>query len=258
MGQNLPKKSISGLKQKNRTFTCVRDRYYIKLSHNGILISLLFQVAKTNSFKEKLNLNWNWIILEKLYLEKAFKRTYRIFSSKHREWLFNLVDLRCSAYWRAPLKKRRRLSQNKTRKATSFKYLRLNCCNKEAVAQRCSVKKVFLEISQNSQENTCARVSFSIKFQAAPATLLKKRVWYRCFPVNFAKFLINFFYRTPLGDCFYNIIQVIWKYKVSASVSRILTCYLLAFIKNIEYIKPPLLPLIFSWEVYKSFLKQLF
>ena len=27
----------------------------------------------------------------------------------------------------------------------------------EAVAQRCSVKKVFLEISQNSQENTCAR-----------------------------------------------------------------------------------------------------
>ena len=30
----------------------------------------------------------------------------------------------------------------------------------EAVAQRCSVKKVFLEISQNSQEN---RVSFLIK-----------------------------------------------------------------------------------------------
>ena len=30
----------------------------------------------------------------------------------------------------------------------------------EAVAQRCSVEKVFLEISQNSQENTCARVSF--------------------------------------------------------------------------------------------------
>ena len=29
--------------------------------------------------------------------------------------------------------------------------------------QRCSVKKVFLEISQNSQENTCIRVSFSIK-----------------------------------------------------------------------------------------------
>ena len=29
--------------------------------------------------------------------------------------------------------------------------------------QRCSVKKVFLEISQNSEENICARVSFLIK-----------------------------------------------------------------------------------------------
>ena len=36
----------------------------------------------------------------------------------------------------------------------------------ETVAQRCSIRKVFLEISQVSQENTCARVSFLIKLQA--------------------------------------------------------------------------------------------
>ena len=36
----------------------------------------------------------------------------------------------------------------------------------EAVAQGCSVKKVFLEISQNPQENTCARDSFLMKLQA--------------------------------------------------------------------------------------------
>ena len=30
----------------------------------------------------------------------------------------------------------------------------------EALAQKCSVKKLFLEISQNSQEKTCARVFF--------------------------------------------------------------------------------------------------
>ena len=35
----------------------------------------------------------------------------------------------------------------------------------EAVTQMRSVKKVFLKISQNSQENTCARVYFSIKLQ---------------------------------------------------------------------------------------------
>ena len=50
-------------------------------------------------------------------------------------------------------------------------------------------KKVFLDILQNSQENSCARVSFLIKLQTRPATLLKKRLWHRCFPVNFAKFL---------------------------------------------------------------------
>ena len=48
--------------------------------------------------------------------------------------------------------------------------------NIEAVVRRCSVKKLFLEISQKSQENTCARVPFLIK-----------RLWHRSFPVNFAK-----------------------------------------------------------------------
>ena len=35
----------------------------------------------------------------------------------------------------------------------------------KAVVQRCSVKKVFLKISQNSQKNTCARVFFLIKLK---------------------------------------------------------------------------------------------
>ena len=36
----------------------------------------------------------------------------------------------------------------------------------EAVVQRYSLKKVLLEILQNSQENTCVRVSFLIKLEA--------------------------------------------------------------------------------------------
>ena len=45
-------------------------------------------------------------------------------------------------------------------------------------------KKVFLKISQR------------------PVTLLKKRLWHKCFPVNFAKFLRTPFHRTPPDDCF--------------------------------------------------------
>ena len=69
--------------------------------------------------------------------------------------------------------------------------------------RRCSVKKVFLKILQNSQENTCVRVSFLIKLQAP----------HRCFPVNFAKIFRTPFYRTPLDDCFSRLTQVIYLVK---------------------------------------------
>ena len=59
----------------------------------------------------------------------------------------------------------------------------------EAVVQRCSVKKVFLKISQ---KNTCTRVS-----------LLKKRLWHRCFSVNFAKLSrAPFLIERLCGGCF--------------------------------------------------------
>ena len=35
----------------------------------------------------------------------------------------------------------------------------------KAVIQKCSAKKVFLEVSQNSQENICARIFFLKKLQ---------------------------------------------------------------------------------------------
>ena len=65
---------------------------------------------------------------------------------------------------------------------------------KEAVVLRYSVKKVFLEILQNSEKNICARVSFLIKLQAsAKSLLLKKRLWHRCLPLNFVEFLTTIF-----------------------------------------------------------------
>ena len=46
--------------------------------------------------------------------------------------------------------------------------------NTEAVARKCSVKNVFLEISQNSPENTYARVSLLIKLQAEACNFIEK------------------------------------------------------------------------------------
>ena len=65
----------------------------------------------------------------------------------------------------------------------------------EAVVQRCSIKTVFLEISQNSQESTCARVSFLMMLTLAH--------WHRTlaqvFSCEFGIISKNmFFHRTPL------------------------------------------------------------
>ena len=62
----------------------------------------------------------------------------------------------------------------------------------EAVACMCSVKKMLLEISQNSQENICARVSFLIKLQAKKETLAQV---FSCEFCEISK--ITFSYRTP-------------------------------------------------------------
>ena len=80
-------------------------------------------------------------------------------------------------------------------------------------ARRCSVKKVFLEISQNSQENTCARISFSIKLQASDLKETLAQVLF----CEFSEISNNtFFYRAPpvtasvfscLHSYYYNILQ---------------------------------------------------
>ena len=64
----------------------------------------------------------------------------------------------------------------------------------EAVAQRCSVKKgVLRNFTKFTGKHLCQNLFFNKVAGLSPATLLKKRRWRRCFPVNFVKFL-----RTPM------------------------------------------------------------
>ena len=62
----------------------------------------------------------------------------------------------------------------------------------EAVVQRCFVKKVFLKMSHNSQENTCARV------WPEACNFIKKETLAHMFSCEFCEiFKKTFFYRTP-------------------------------------------------------------
>ena len=64
----------------------------------------------------------------------------------------------------------------------------------DAVVQRCSVKKVFFRnFAKFTGKQLCQILLFNNVASLRSATLLKKRLWYRCFPVNFVNFLRTFF-----------------------------------------------------------------
>ena len=64
----------------------------------------------------------------------------------------------------------------------------------ETVVRRCSVTK---GVPRNFAKLTGKYLCPSLRFNniaSRPATLLKQRLWHRCFPANFAKFLRTYFF----------------------------------------------------------------
>ena len=72
--------------------------------------------------------------------------------------------------------------------------------NIKAVVQRCSIKKgVPRNFVKFTGKHMCQSLFFNKVAYLRPPTLLKKRLWHRRFPVNFAKILrIPFFIEQPL------------------------------------------------------------
>ena len=99
---------------------------------------------------------------------------------------------------------------------SNFQSVLMSCS--KAVDQRCSVKKVFLEFSQNSQEKHLCQSLFN-----KVAGLLKTRIEHRCFPVNFAKFL-----RTPF------FIEHLWR--ASSARSKLQIKKIILLLINVIFI----------------------
>ena len=68
---------------------------------------------------------------------------------------------------------------------------------------KCSIKKLFLHISQNSQQKSVPEWSW----RPQSGTLLKKRPWQSDFRVNFAKFLRTSFWQNTFGRLLLDIPQ---------------------------------------------------
>ena len=64
----------------------------------------------------------------------------------------------------------------------------------EAVTGGALLQIIFLEISQNSQENTCVRASFLIKFQVKAFIFIKKETLTQMFSCEFCEISKNTFF----------------------------------------------------------------
>ena len=64
-------------------------------------------------------------------------------------------------------------------------------------------KDVLRNFAKFTGKNLCQNLFFNKVASLSPATLLKKRLWHRCFPVNFAKLLKRLFLQNTSGGCFW-------------------------------------------------------
>ena len=138
------------------------------------IFNILWQLRGVITFEQIISLCWDFQDIPISYILFIWKSFIRIWMG-HVPTFATLVHLT----WNDP--KRTETRRKRRKKCTSRSDWRRSedARLREAVVRRCSVKEVFSEILQKSQENTCARVSFLIK-------LLIKRLWHKCFPVNFA------------------------------------------------------------------------
>ena len=89
----------------------------------------------------------------------------------------------------------------------------------EAVVWRCSVEKLFLEISQNSQENTCDRASFLVKLHASDFFFfffvfsISVNI---LIPIQTLANLFKFFYLNSSAYYFYRGPNFVWKINLAS------------------------------------------
>ena len=127
----------------NLSFVKTHSKIFTIIARKMKLFSIKDFYSKCEQIRRKLRIWSN--LLEKYLQETSFLCS---------EWVLVLSDINLWILWAV------RKSQ-KMVVACEFHGLL-----PEAVVQRCSVKKVFLKILQNSQEKTCAKVYFLIKLQA--------------------------------------------------------------------------------------------
>ena len=98
--------------------------------------------------------------------------------------------------------------------------------------QKCSVKKgVLRNFAKFTGKHLCQSLFFN-KVAGASCNVIKKRLWHRCFPVNFAKFLRTPFSQNASGRLLLSLPEQIYIVAIWVSHSQcLLHMFAIVFIK---------------------------
>ena len=81
------------------------------------------------------------------------------------------------------------------------------CLQVRSSHRKCSMKGVLKNFIKFTGKHLCRSLCFNKVAGLRPATLLKKRLWHRCFLVNFLKILRKPFQQNTSGGCFWQLIK---------------------------------------------------
>ena len=130
-----------------------------------------------------------WLTCRKLVSSKIFVKPYFCIFSGMRVKDFIFFPVRFSHLRREMLS------------ATGGFYRGSGCCELLYRSSRPKLfcrKDVLKNFAKFGRKDLCQSLCFNKAAGHRPATLLKRRLWYRCFPVNFVKFLQISFLREHL------------------------------------------------------------
>ena len=97
--------------------------------------------------------------------------------------------------------------------------------------QRCSIKNVLRKFTKFTGKHLYQSLFFNKVADLRLATLLKRRIWHSCFPVNFAKFLKNTFFTEHLWTTASNIHRFVHHF-IYSFTSSFLNLFIVSFITH--------------------------
>ena len=99
--------------------------------------------------------------------------------------------------------------------------------------QRCSIRKGVRNFTKFTVKHLCQSLFLNKVAGLRRATLLKKRLWHRCFPVNFVKFLITSFFIEQLWWLLLSILAPNFFTKQNTKLTRTDFCDLFVIAKKV-------------------------